>query len=344
MNHSLATMTGLMLLDPWMLVFVGLLPLALLLRRVKGAPVVSFAPSPFLVGGTGAEAPAGGSPLPLSWRVRLLWLPAALQLLALGLVAVALARPVARRELPLVAKGIDIFLCLDVSSSMAHKDMDPQRTRLDIAKEAAARFVAGRPEDRVGLIRFARYPDVLCPLTLDHEALTEFIAGLERVEADGPEDMTGIGTAVARAAEVIDSSESKSKVVILLTDGEENVARADTPDEIGPARAAALCEQLGVRVYTIAAGIGKRNRDGRWVPIDTSGVRRLAERTGGAFYEARDAGAVANVYRKINGLEKVEFEKPRYELEDRFLPFVFAAFALLLVARLLGSTVFEVLP
>jgi Ca-activated chloride channel family protein len=333
MNARLEALTGLRLLDPALLLLALLVPLLLWLRRRRGAPAVRFAPGLLLDPG-----------LPRSLRQRVVWLPAAFQALALVLAVVALARPVRRDRLPIETEGIDILLCLDVSSSMAARDMDPERSRLDLARETAAQFVAARPDDRIGLIPFARYPDVLCPLTLDHAAVARLLAGLERVEPDGPEDATGIGTAVARAAQVLRGSRAKSKVVILLTDGEENVATAETPEEIGPLVAARLCEDAGVRVYTIAAGIGRRDPAGRLVPLDTAAVRRLATRTGGAFYEARDAGALAAVYAAIDRLEKVQLPEPRWRIEERFLPFLAAALALLAAGALLEGTVLRVLP
>ena len=332
MNSLLESLTGLMLLDPWLLWVGVLVPVAIGARRWRGAPAVSFAPSSF------------ADRMPRSWRIRLLPLPGVLEVVGLLLVVFALARPVHRVQLPREAQGIDILLCLDVSSSMAADDMDQRRTRLQVAKDAAAQFIAGRPDDRIGLIGFARYPDLLCPLTLDHRALERFLAEIELVESDGLEDRTGIGTAVARAAQVLRGSLAKSKVVILLTDGEENVATAETPDEIGPLLAGRLCEELRVRVYTIAAGVGGRSRSGEFVALDTTQVRRLAERTGGAFYEARDATAVGSVYATIDVLEKVEFDEPRYVLHEKFLAFLIAALSLLLASRALRSTVLEVLP
>jgi Ca-activated chloride channel family protein len=293
---------------------------------------VSFAPAALL-----------GS-LPRSWRSRLLALPDVCTALGLVLVAFALARPIERVRLPDRTQGIDILLCLDVSSSMVGRDLDAQRSRLELAREAARRFVAGRSGDRIGLVRFARYPDVLCPVTLDHRALNRLLADLEPVEADGPEDMTGIGTAVARAAQALRGSRARSRVVILLTDGEENVATADTPDEIGPLRAAHIARELGVRVYTIAAGTGRRNAAGETVSLDTAQVRALAETTGGAFFAARDAAAVDEVWSRIDTLEKTPFEEPRYAQVERFPPFLIVALALLAIARLLQGTVLRVLP
>jgi Ca-activated chloride channel family protein len=348
MNSLLQWLTGLTLLDPWMLWLMVLVPVGICVRFWRGAPAVSFSPGPFIEAGplpsSGTSPTVAHRALPRSLRTWLLPLPRFLQILGLLLVVFALARPMERVQMPLEREGIDILLCLDVSSSMAANDMDPERNRLDLAVDAAAQFIAGRPDDRIGLIRFARYPDLICPLTLDHRALQTFIGELEMVEPDGLEDLTGIGTAVARGAQVLQASLAKSKVVILLTDGEENVATAQEPEEIGPLRAARLCEQLGVRVYTIAAGIGKRTQSGEWVALSTGQVQQLAEMTGGEFYEARDASAIADVYATIDELEKVGFQEPRYELKDTFLPFLIGALGLFLLSRLLHSTVLEVLP
>jgi Ca-activated chloride channel family protein len=140
---------------------------------------------------------------------------------------------------------------------------------------------------------------------------------------------------VARAAQVLEGALAKSRVVILLTDGEENVATEGAPGEIAPVHAAQLCEALGVRVYAIAVGGGSG---------DTRPLARLARRTGGEFHEARDAAAVAAVYRKIDGLEKSRLETPRHATGDRFLPLLIAAMAVLLAGRLLESTALGALP
>ncbi len=309
------------LLDPWLLATGLLIPVAL--WRQSRAAAVPFAPGALL-----AVRP--------SWRVRILPLPRVLQVLALLLAVVALARPARREMLPLRTEGIDILLCLDTSSSMTANDMDRRRTRLDVAKAAAAEFVRGRPEDRIGLVSFARYPDLRCPLTLDHDALAGILAGVTTVASDGPEDATGIGTAVARAAQVLQADERREGVVILLTDGDENVAVEGAPGEIAPSHAAQLCAALGARVYAVAVGALGPKLDGA--------LQAMARKTGGEFHEARDASAVTAVYRQIDALEKTGFEKPRYVIEDRFLPFLAAAIALLLLGRLLESTVLGIFP
>ncbi len=309
--------------SPWLLSLALLLPLALRRRR-RNLAAAPFSPAPLLA-------------VPRSWRVRLLPLPRALEVLALLLAIVALARPASREMLPLRAEGIDILLCLDTSSSMTARDMDGQRTRLDVAKASAAEFVRGRPEDRIGLVSFARYPDVRCPLTLDHDALLAILDGVTTVASDGPEDATGLGTAVARAAQVLQGDDRRERVVILLTDGDENVAIEGAAGEIAPSHAAQLCAALGARVYAVSVGV-------RGPRVDTGALQRMASRTGGEFREARDAGAVAAVYRQIDALEKTGVERPRYVIEDRFLPFLLLGILLLLFARALDATVLGVFP
>ncbi len=323
---------GVQLLNPWALLLLLLIPVALLRRRRGGEPAVTFGPGLFLAG------------LPRGLVSRLLLLPRLLIVLGLLALGVALARPVHRSPIPESTEGIDIMLLMDLSSSMAAKDLDPKRTRLALAKRAAAQFVAGRPNDRIGLVTFARYPDLRCPLTLDHEALSGILTDVTLVESEGPEDATGIGTAVTRAAQILGGGEARSRVVILLTDGEENVATAEDQSEIAPLHAGQLCEHSGVKVYIVAAGLGSTDENGEWVPVDTSQVEELAGRTGGRFFTARDAGAVAGVYAEIDQLERVEFEKPRYELEERFLPVLFAALLLLLLGRIIESRLPAVLP
>ncbi|MHC5010819.1 MAG: vWA domain-containing protein [Planctomycetota bacterium] len=339
MNALFQRLTGLTLLDPGWLACAVLVPLALSWRRRRGGPAVAFAPALLFRRGEGRQ-----DPLPRSWRNWCLPLPWTLQALGLLCVVVALARPAQRVRLPAEVEGIDILLCLDTSSSMTANDMDRRRTRLALAKEAADRFIRGRPDDRIGLIGFARFPDVRCPLTLDHDALIEILDDLGTVQGEGPEDATGIGTAVARAAQVLHAAGAESKVLILLTDGEENVAVQGTPGEIAPTHAAQLCEQLGVRVYAIVAGTGRPDPTGAWRKPDTRAVEQMANRTGGAFLEADDAAAMAAVYARIDEMERVPIAEPEHTYRDFFLSFLIAAFSLIVAGRLLASTLLQVLP
>jgi Ca-activated chloride channel family protein len=310
------------LLHPWMLLLALLVPAVVLLRRRRRPPAVLFAPAALL--------PAS---LPASWRTRLLPLPGLLVALGLLLAATALARPVRRVPLPLRSEGADILLCLDLSSSMTARDLGGGRTRLEVARDAAIRFVRGRPGDRIGLLGFARYPDVRCPPTLDHAALEAILREVAPVAGDGPEDATGIGAAAARAAGALRGGKARSRVAILLTDGEENVATSGTPGAIEPSHAAELCRELGVRVHAVTAG-----------PAENRTLAGMAAATGGRSFAARDAGALEAVYAAIDALEKTPFEKDRFALEERFRPFLVAALALLLLGRLLGSLVLPVIP
>jgi Ca-activated chloride channel family protein len=263
-----------------------------------------------------------------------------------GLLAlvVALARPASREVREDPREGVDVLLALDAASSMTTNDLDGARARLDVARDAAAAFVRGRPDDRVGLVTFARYPDLRCPPTLDHEALLRILEAVVPVASDDPEDATGIGTAVARAAQVLSTSPLASRVVVLLTDGEENVASEGAPGEIAPAHAAQLARRLGVRVHAIAAGRGRPDRSGAFVPVDTRAVEEVARATGGGFFRAEDAGGLRAVFARIDEMERSAFSEPRYAFEDRFLPLLALGIVLLVASRALASTALEVLP
>ena len=332
MTGLVESLTGFTLLVPHFLWLVLLVPAAFAWRALRGAPAAPFGPAAFAFAA------------PRTWRVRLRPLPIVLVALGLAIVPVALARPVSFAPLPPEREGIDVLLCVDTSSSMTATDLDPVRTRLEVVKDAAARFVAGRPNDRIGLVTFARYADLRGPLTLDHRALGEILAAVEPVENDGPEDATAIGAAVARAAEALAHRQTRSRVVILLTDGEENVATADQPDEIAPTHAGQLCRELGVRVYAIAAGLGRRTIDGAWRAIDARAVRELAAITGGRFFEARDASALDGVYAAIDAMERVEFAESRFTTEEGFAAVLVLAIVLIGLGELLGSTLLAELP
>ncbi|MEM8884960.1 MAG: VWA domain-containing protein [Planctomycetota bacterium] len=282
--------------------------------------------------------------LPVTWRARALVVPKLLSLTGLVLAVIALARPVERVPQPVVREGIGILLCLDTSSSMRANDLDPNRTRLAVAQQAATRFIGQRADDRIGLLTFARYPDLRCPPTADHRALAQLIGEIEPTPSESEEDATGIGNAVARGAQVLGRTSGSSRVLVLLTDGEENVAQPGAPGEIAPLHAAQYCAALGVRVYAIAAGQGRPDTQGNWQPLDTTRVEQMAKQTGGRFFAVRDAEALAQVYAEIDALEREEFQEPRFVTEERFLPFLAMAIALLVGARLLAMTVLGTMP
>ena len=327
-------MTDFELLEPWRLAWLAL-PIAALLwstLRRGHAHVRAATFQPFAL--------LEDEPLPATWRTRLLWLPSALEVLACALVVMAAAEPCVRVVRAAQKTGIDLVLCVDVSSSMAQKDLEATRDRLSAAKTAVRTFVEGRPEDRIGLVRFSRYPDLVCPPTRDHGALTRMVDSLALVERDGPEDATGIGAAVARCVQSLQSAPQASRAVVLVTDGEENVAASGTPNEIGPLQAAQLAMRHGVRVHAIAVGAIAVGAAGP----DTSQVEQLAQRTGGAFFRVGDTSGMARVWEEIDRIERSPIEEPDAEMAPRFIAFAMVALVAWIVAALLRRTWLEELP
>ena len=319
--------------EPWLLLAI-VVPACLLLwgiLRRRAARAAKFQPFALL----------DGAPLPATWRTRLVALPCVLEFVAIAALVAALAQPVARVAIGSVSVGVDIVLCLDASSSMSAVDMDGARDRLAVAKAAAAAFVAGRDADRIGLVRFSRYVDAVCPPTRDHEALVRMLDEVPLVERDGPEDATGIGAAVARCVQMLKSAQQTPRAIVLVTDGEENVAASGTPAEVGPLQAAQAAVRHGVRVHALVVGAPAKNAANE---LDTSQVEQLAQRTGGSFFRVGDARALREVYAQIDALERSPVEEPIAALEERFAPFVVLAALLWLAAATLRRTVLEVAP
>jgi len=264
--------------------------------------------------------------LPRSWRVRLAAWPRWLARTALLLLLLAAARPATRVEAELPIAGLDLALCLDRSSSMTAADGGDSRSRLAVAQAALTELVAARPEDRFALVPFARWPDVRSPLTRDHAAIREFLTEVATVEPDSVEDATGIGTALFAAGQLLAVSDAPARVIVLVTDGEENVAAVETPEEIAPLHAAQWCAARGIHIHAIVTGGDA---------LDTRQVAAAAAATGGHFFRARDAAAVAAVARQLDPLERAR----RREVETRHVEhggvLVAAAGGALLLAALL---------
>lgn len=232
------------------------------------------------------------------------WLVPLLESIAIVLVALALARPQeVTRETIRETPGLDILLAVDTSGSMDQGDMGRSGTvlsRLEASKMVMSRFVAERPDDRVGLLLFGEEAFVQVPLTLDHDALAEFI-GQVSIGMAG-ENATAVGTAVAVAAKRMKEVDAPSKIVVLITDGQSN-AGAVTPVQAAQAAAA-----LGIRVYTIGVGGGGGRGllgllGGGGNDVDEPTLRAVAATTGGKYYRAVDAAALAQVYAEIDTLE-----------------------------------------
>ncbi len=268
--------------------------------------------------------------------------------LALALIIVAMARPEqisAEREYE--TKGVDIVIALDLSGSMLAEDFKPEN-RLVVAKEEAANFIRGRENDRMGLVVFARKAFTQCPLTLDYEILIQL---LKDVQVGMIQDGTAIGMGIASAVNRLRDSDAKSKVIILITDGENNAGNID------PITAAELANTFDIKVYTIGVGkgglvpfpvndplFGKRYVQAN-VEVDEMTLKRIADITGGLFFRARDPQSLAGIYKKINELEKTEVKVKEYRsFSPLFHFFLIPALALIFFEIFLSRTLLLKVP
>ena len=269
-------------------------------------------------------------------------------MLALACLIIVLARPQKRNEEQRTeGEGIDIVLCMDVSGSMGSKDILP--SRMEVAKDVAEEFVRSRPVDRIGLVIFSGESFTQCPITSDRNTLIEQIQSLESRQylVDG----TVIGEGLATAVDRLTKSESKSKVIILLTDGKE-----DPPETrlIDPLTALEIAKSKGVKVYTIgmsAAPVaaeastlnGKKNPAADF--LDEELLQKIANETNGKYFRARDKEGLTNIYNQIDQLEKSKIQITTFRrYEEMFLPFILAAIAFLFLEILLRFTVFRKFP
>jgi Ca-activated chloride channel family protein len=252
--------------------------------------------------------------------------------MALILLAVALARPqLDNLDTPVWQKGIDIAIVLDVSGSMESVDMEP--SRLDAALETIDAFIEERPNDRISLIIFAGTAYTRIPLTLDHNVIRESLRQVNTSSVN--EDGTAIGTAIAVGLNRLKKSDAASKIMLLVTDGENNAG------VINPTTASELAGELGVKVYTIGVGT-----DRTIIPVNVYGqiryqqyeggldeelLKQIAEMTGGQYYRARDSKALSRVFSSINQLEKTEFEQDNFKQYTE-LAYVFIKIGLMLLA------------
>ena len=320
--------------SPWLLALLVVVPLlAWLARRpVSRQAAVLWGRAPDRVGLR-------------SWLVRAASL---LPWLSLALAVVALARPQQGLRLSETeSRGVDIVLAIDISPSMSAQDFQP-RNRLSVATETAREFIRHRPHDRIGLVGFAATAFTQCPLTLDHDALEELLNGLDfGLAEDGTAIGMGLATAVARLRE----SRTPSKVIVLLTDGANNRGQID------PLTGADLARALGVKVYTILVGRGGivpvlvpdpllgRRPVMMQMDVDPVTLAEIARRTGGRFYRATDAVALAGIYGEIDRLERVPLRSIEYREHRDLGPLALGAAALLLAGfGLLSVTVAFRLP
>jgi len=348
--------------SPWALLMLVAIPAVMIMKRLR-----------YKTGAIRFSSTVHAAKSGKSMRQRLSKLPLILRVTALVLLIIALARPqTGREEIRDVSKGVAIEMVVDRSGSMGI-EMEYQgkpMNRLEVVKQVFLNFVMGkgpdlpgRPNDLIGMIAFARYPDTVCPLTLAHGALPLFVKNTQIVTQKA-EDGTAIGDALALAAARLKTAEAtlekqqgktddtyqiKSKIIILLSDGQNNCGKRP------PLEAADLAKQWGIKVYTIAIGGGEAMTSIRTpfgvykVPtvaeVDTSTLKAIADATGGIFREADTAENLSEIYHEIDKLEKSEIESVRYvDYKENFLIFTLAGLIFLAAEILLSNTLFRKIP
>ena len=288
---------------------------------------------------------------PKSWRVRMLDAPMLLRCLAFVSIVCALARPQTHNSWGnKTVEGIDIMLAMDVSTSMLAEDLRPNR--MEAAKEVASEFISGRPNDNIGLTIFAGESFTQCPLTTDHGSLLNLLHNVRTdIAARGLiQDGTAVGMGLANAVSRLKGSKAKSKVVILLTDGSNNMG------DISPLTAAQIAHSMGIRVYTIGVGTNKVARYPMPVAggvqyvnipveIDTKTLSEIATLTEGNFYRATNNKELKQIYRDIDQLEKTKMNVTKFSKRyETYQPFALAAVLFLLLELLLRNTIFRRIP
>jgi Ca-activated chloride channel family protein len=281
-----------------------------------------------------------------SWKTVLRHTPFVFRLLALAAIIFALARPRSSfEEQNAQGEGVDIVLCIDVSGSMTAQDLSPNR--LEAAKAVAIDFINKRVADRMAVVIFSGESFTQCPLTTDHAAL---ISAVENIHNGLLEDGTSIGSGLGTSVDRLRTSATKSKVIILLTDGENNGGLID------PQTAKEIAKAFGIKVYTIGVGTDGFAKEPVSTPlgivmqeekvsIDEKLLKDIASETGGKYFRARDNEGLVGIYAEINSLEKSKVEiTTRTRYTEKFFPFVVAALVLLFLEVLLRFTLLRKFP
>jgi Ca-activated chloride channel family protein len=327
--------------SPVVLALLALVPLVawlLLFKRANDQAALKYANVAVVRAGRG-------------WKARLRPLLHLARIAALALIIVGLARPqlVEAKEI-VKGEGVDIALALDISGSMASLDFQPSN-RLEAAKRVIADFIDQRTYDRVGLVVFAKEAFNQAPLTTDHAVLNRLLDRTELAPDLKLEDGTAIGLGIANAANMIKDSNSKSRVVILLTDGVNNSGQID------PQTAADAARALGIKVYTIGMGrtgqvpvpvtdsFGGKQIVYQESEIDEESLRQIAEKTGGLYFRAEDSRGLQEIYARINELEKSTVEITNFTQHVELMGWLLLpALALVLTEQLLSQTFFRRVP
>ena len=289
--------------------------------------------------------------MPKTLSVKLLPSLKVLRFIVISLLIVALARPqLSQSQERRFAEGIDILLALDISESMRAEDVK-DANRLETAKSVIRDFLKHRESDRIGLVVFSGESYTLCPLTLDYTVLIALLDGVEVALGGQLRDGTAIGDAIATTTHRLRGSETKNRIVILLTDGENNAGSID------PATAASLAQSLEIKVYTIGMGkeggalipyedttFGKRYREVKTY-LDEDTLKLIANTTGGRYFRATDVQSLKHVYTEIDQLEKTKFKVVHYtEHKELAVYFIIPAAILFGLEVLLNNTVLRKIP
>ena len=340
--------TALTFAHPWLLLLLLAIPLLSYLRGQRGSAAALVFSSTATLAALGRRSASRAGRILRS-----------LLLAALALLIVAQARPQLGRTLNQVeASGIDIMLVLDVSASMLIKDFtigDEPATRVDTIREVTRKFIESRPNDRIGIIAFAGRPYVVSPMTLDHAWLLQ---NLERVRIGLVEDGTAIGSAMAAASNRLTDKHSKSRVLVLLTDGDNNAGK------IPPNTAAEAVKALKIHLYAIGAGTngmalapiftsrgpltdleGNVRYQRQPVQFNEAGLKEVARIADGQFYRATDTKSLEAIYQDIDKLEKSTVNVKKYQEYRDLFPFcIMGGCGLLLAQLLLAQTIWRKLP
>lgn len=280
-------------------------------------------------------------------KVRLRHLPFVLRMIAIALVIVILARPQSTDSWQNSStEGIDIMMAMDISGSMLARDLRPDR--LTAAKNVAASFINGRPNDNIGLVVFSGESFTQCPLTTDHAVLLNLF---KDIQSGMIEDGTAIGVGLANAVSRIKDSQAKSKVIILLTDGSNNRG------EIAPVTAAEIARTFGIRVYTIGVGTqgeapypfrlpgGTIQMQMVPVDIDEPTLQQIATITGGQYFRATNNSSLKSIYAEIDKMEKTKISVREFsKKQEEYMRIALVVFGLLFIEWLLRVTLLKRIP
>ena len=341
--------TALTFVRPWLLLLLLAIPLLAYLRGKRGpAAALTFSSTSTLREiGKQSAARAG------KFLAALMWL-------ALAILMIALARPQLGKSLTQVeASGIDIMLVLDVSNSMLAKDFTiggERATRLDAVREVTRKFIEARPNDRIGMIAFGTQPYVVSPMTLDHDWLLQ---NLDRVQIGLIEGSTAIGSGMAAAGNRLNDKRAKSRVIVLMTDGDNNAGK------ISPNTAAEALKALHIKFYAIGIGtngvapfplegptgrpatdaVGNVIYQMARVSFNESGLKEIAKIADGQFFRAADTESLEKIYSDIDKMEKSTVSIKKYQqYRDLFPVCIMSGCGLLVAQLLLSQTIWKKLP